>query len=360
MSKDYYNILGVQKGASADEIKTAFRKKAHQHHPDKGGDAEKFKELNEAYQVLSNPQKRQQYDQFGSDFQNGQAGGGWGGFNGAQGFDGFSGANINMEDLGDLFGGFGDMFGFGGSGRSRRATKGQDLILDLKIDFKDAAFGVEKEVSYPRVGSCPNCQGSGAASGTKINTCNTCHGSGKIARVQRTILGNIQTQVICPDCHGEGKIPEKKCTHCQGTGRARVEEKFSVKIPAGIDSGESIRVAGRGEVSEKGVPAGDLLIRVKVAPHRKLVREEDDVRSQEKIDIKTAILGGKIEVETLDGNFDLKIPEGTQPNTVFRLKDRGVHRLRGRGRGDHFVEINIDIPKNISRKNRKILEELEF
>lgn len=357
MSKDYYNILGVSKSASAEEIKSAFRKKAHQHHPDKGGDAEKFKEINEAYQVLSSPQKRQQYDQFGSDFQNGQAGGGFGGF-GGQGFG--QGMNINMDDLGDLFGGFGDIFGGFGGGRSRRASKGQDLVLDIKISFKEAAFGTEKEISYPRVGVCSECKGSGAAAGAKVNTCGACHGSGHITRIQRTILGNIQSQAICPDCHGEGKIPEKKCSHCQGTGRARVEEKFTIKIPGGIDSGESIRVAGRGEVSEKGIPAGDLLVRVKVTPDRRLARDGDDVRSVEEIDVKTAILGGKIEVETLDGSFDLKIPEGTQPNTIFRIKEKGITHLRSRGRGDHFVEVKVVIPKSVNRQTKKTLEELNF
>ncbi len=355
MSKDYYNILGVEKNASAAEIKTAFRKKAHQYHPDKGGDAEKFKEINEAYQVLSSPEKRQQYDQFGSNFQNGQAGG----FGGFGGFGG-QGMNINMEDLGDLFGGFGDIFGGFGGGRSRRASKGQDLVLDIKISFSEAAFGAEKEISYPRVGSCPECKGSGAAAGTKVNTCQTCHGSGKVVRIQRTILGNIQSQAPCSDCHGEGKIPEKKCSHCQGTGRARVEEKFNIKIPGGIDNGESIRISGRGEVSEKGIPAGDLLVRVKVTPDRRLVRDGDDVRSVEEIEVKTAILGGKIEVETLDGAFDLKIPEGTQPNTIFRIKEKGITHLRGRGRGDHFVEVKVVIPKSVSRKAKKTLEELEF
>lgn len=357
MSKDYYNILGVGKSASAAEIKTAFRKKAHQYHPDKGGDAEKFKEINEAYQVLSSPEKRQQYDQFGSNFQNGQAGG-FGGF-GGQGFG--QGMNINMEDLGDIFGGFGDIFGgFGGGGRSRRASKGQDLVLDIKISFKEAAFGTEKEISYPRVGTCSVCHGSGAAAGTKVNTCSTCHGNGRVTRIQRTILGNIQSQSPCPDCHGEGKIPEKKCVNCQGTGRARVEEKFTIKIPGGIDSGESIRVAGRGEVSEKGIPAGDLLVRVKVTPDRRLARDNDDVRSVEEIDVKTAILGGKIEVETLDGSFDLKIPEGTQPNTIFRIKEKGITNLRGRGRGDHFVEVKVVVPKSVNRRAKKALEELEF
>lgn len=356
MSKDYYNILGVGKSASAAEIKTAFRKKAHQYHPDKGGDAEKFKEINEAYQVLSSPEKRQQYDQFGSNFQNGQAGG-FGGF-GGQGFG--QGVNINMDDLGDIFGGFGDIFGGFSSGRSRRASKGQDLVLDIKISFKEAAFGTEKEISYPRVGVCSECQGSGAAAGTKVNTCSTCHGSGRVTRIQRTILGNIQSQAPCSDCHGEGKIPEKKCSHCQGTGRARVEEKFTIKIPGGIDSGESIRIAGRGEVSEKGVPAGDLLVRVKVISDRRLARDGDDVRSVEEIDVKTAILGGKIEVETLDGSFDLKIPEGTQPNTIFRIKEKGITHLRGRGRGDHFVEVKVVVPKSVGRKAKKALEELEF
>lgn len=357
MSKDYYKILGVAKDANADDIKKAFRKLAHEHHPDKGGEAEKFKEINEAYQVLGNNEKRQKYDRFGSDFAN--AAGGRGGF---EGFSGFNGGNINVdfEDLGDMFGGFGDIFGFGG-GRSRnssRPRRGDDLEMVLALDFKEAVFGLEKEISFERIKDCPHCSGSGAEPGSPIETCKTCSGRGKVSTLQRTILGNIQMESPCPDCHGEGKSIKQKCGHCHGQGSLRAKESLTVKIPAGINNGESIRLSGRGNAGSKGAPSGDLFLRIKIASHKKFQREAYDIRSKEEINIKQAILGDKIEIETIDGKEKLKIPAGTQSGTVFRLRDQGVPRLHSHGRGDHFVEVSVVIPKKLSRHDQNLIDEL--
>ncbi len=357
MSKDYYEILGVPKSASADEIKTAFRKKAHEHHPDKkGGNEEKFKEANEAYQVLGNAQKRQQYDQFGSGFQNGQAGGGYGGFNGFNG-------NINMDDLGDIFGGMGDIFGFGG-GSSRqsgnRRSRGEDLEMILTVDFMDAVFGSEKEISYRRILTCDKCQGEGGEPGASVETCKTCGGRGRVMKVQRTILGNMQMEAVCSDCAGEGKIFSKKCSKCGGDGLVRDQVNIKVKIPAGINNGESIRLSGHGDAGRKGGASGDLFLHIKITPHKKFVRQEYDIRVKETINIKQAILGDKIDVDTVDGPVKLKIPAGTQSGTVFRLKESGVPKLHGRGRGDQLVEVIVKIPQELNKKNQKLIEDLSL
>lgn len=362
MSKDYYNILGVDKNASQDEIKAAFRKKAHEHHPDKGGDAEKFKELNEANQVLGNAEKRKQYDQFGSAYQNGQAGGpGAGGFGG--GYGGFQGGGqgFDFEDLGEMFGGFGDIFGFGGGrGGSQRQSRGRDLEMKVSLEFLEAAFGLEKEISFAKNITCDRCRGNGSEPGAKIDTCATCHGSGQVSRVQRTILGNIQTQAVCPTCHGEGKIYSQSCTKCSGSGVHHERVSFKVRIPAGINNGESIRLSGQGEAGPKGAPAGDLYLRVTVKPDKRFMREGYDIRTEEKISIRQAILGDKIDVDTIHGQFKLKIPEGTQSGTIFKLKEKGVTRLNNRGIGDHFVKVTVDIPKGLTKKKAKILEELDI
>lgn len=359
MSKDYYNTLGVAKDASPEEIKSAFRKKAHEHHPDKGGNTEKFKELNEAYQVLGNPEKRQQYDQFGSAFQNGQAGGAnWGG---AGGFGGFQngGMNFDFEDLGDMFGGFGDIFGFsGGRQNSKRQTRGRDMEMNMALDFLEAAFGTEKELNFTKNTTCSHCKGSGGEPGAKIETCKTCGGQGRVARVQRTILGNIQTQATCPQCEGEGKIYSQKCTQCTGSGVRREPVKIKVKIPAGINDGESIRLSGQGEAGQKNSPAGDLYLRVKLQPHKKFIREGYDIKTEEIISIKQAILGDKIEIETIHGVVKLKIPEGTQSGTIFKLKEKGITRLHNRGLGDQYVKVMVKIPNTITKKQKQILEDL--
>lgn len=359
MSKDYYDILGVDKSASADELKTAFRKKAHVYHPDKGGDAEKFKEINEAYQVLGNEQKRKQYDQFGSSFQNGQAGGGFnpgnmGGFD----FSGFGGGGVDMEDL---FGGFGDIFGFGGGRSSTKKNQpGRDLEIVINLEFLEAAFGLEKELSFTKNVSCKHCHSSGAEPGTKVDTCPTCGGSGQVIGVQRTILGNIQTRMTCSTCSGEGKTYSTKCSKCHGSGITKEDVNFKVKIPAGINNGESIRLSGQGEAGQKGAPAGDLYLKVYVSSHKKFIRDAYDIRTEESIMIKQAILGDKIDIETIHGTMTLKIPEGTQSGTIFKIKEKGVPKLHNRGIGDHFVKIIVDIPKGLNNKKTKLLEELDI
>lgn len=350
MSKDYYKTLGIDKGASAEEIKSAFHKKAHKHHPDKGGNEEKFKEINEAYQVLGNKEKRQQYDQFGSSFA------GAGGF-GSQGFSGFSG--INMDDLGDIFGGFGDIFG-GFGRRSRGPEPGQGVELMISIDFLESIHGVEKEIKYTRFKSCNTCSGSGDAPGAKIETCSTCNGRGSILKVQNTILGAIQSQSICPDCDGKGKKASASCSDCQGSGRLKETEELKIKIPAGINDRGEIHLSAYGHAGEKGMPSGDLYLLVKVKSHAKFNRQGDDIFSEMNISVSQAILGDKIEVETVYGLVNLKIPEGTQAQTMFRIKNKGASRLRGSGKGDHFVRIKIKIPKNLTKKQKETLASLNL
>jgi molecular chaperone DnaJ len=361
MSKDYYDLLGVNKNSSADEIKTAFRKKAHEHHPDKGGDAEKFKELNEAYQVLGNADKRQRYDQFGSAaFNQGGFGGGQGGY-GGQGFGGFqNGAGFDFEDLGDMFGGFGDIFGFGGgSGRSnKRQTRGRDLEMNVSLDFIAAAFGTEKEISFTKNITCSHCHGNGSEPGAKVEACRTCNGSGRVSRIQRTILGNIQTQATCQSCDGEGKTYSQKCSVCDGTGIHRENVKLKVKIPAGINDGESIRLSGQGEAGQKVSPAGDLYLRIKITPHKKFIRDGYDVRTEETISIKQAVLGDKIDIQTIHGEMKLKIPEGTQSGTIFKLKEKGINKLNNRGIGDQYIRVTVKIPNSVNKKQKQLLEEL--
>ncbi|MFA5029455.1 MAG: molecular chaperone DnaJ [Patescibacteria group bacterium] len=368
MAKDYYDILGVSRSASPEEIKKAFRKLAHEHHPDKAnGNAEKFKEINEAYQVLNNPDKRKQYDQFGSAF----GGAGAGGFNyqdfgraagGPFGQGGFSQDGISFDfgdlgDLGDLFGGFGSFFG-GGNRTAKKAVRGEDVEIELTIEFEEAAFGVDKVIDLQKQVVCEHCHGSGAEPGAKISVCATCGGTGKINRVQQTILGNFQTQTVCSDCQGEGQKYEKKCSTCHGSGAAYGSEKIKVKVPAGIDDGQTIKLSGQGEPAPKGVP-GDLYIRIKVRPSKIFRRQADNIFSEKHLSLKQAIFGDKIEIETVDGLVSLKIPPGTQSHTEFRLRDKGVYHLKGRGRGDHLIKIIVDIPKNLSRQQKKILDSWE-
>jgi len=365
MSKDYYKTLGVEKTASQDEIKKAFRQKAHQCHPDKaGGDEAKFKEINEAYQVLGDQKKRAQYDQFGSAFEHGQAGGGFSGFDGFRDFSGFAnGFNVNFEDLGDVFGGLGAIFGFsarGGQGQRRgtRARRGNDIEVILTIDFSEAVFGAEKEISLTKTVSCDRCQGSGADPDSKITTCKTCGGRGSQTKIQRTIFGQMQVETTCSDCDGEGKTFSQKCSKCGGRGIVRELTNLKIRIPAGIDEGESIRLAGQGEAGARGASAGDLYLKIRVKPDKRFERDGYDIKSKAEIKFSQAALGDKIEVATVDGPVKLKIPEGTQSGTVFRLRDRGVIKLNGRGRGDHLVKVIIKTPTGLSRKQKKMLEEL--
>lgn len=358
-AKDYYSVLGVSKTSSQADIKKAFRKLAHQHHPDKGGDAEKFKEINEAYQVLGDEKKRKQYDQFGSSAFSGGAGGF--DFSGFQGGN-FSSSNINFEDLGDIFGGLGDMFGFS-SGRSSARSKnrrGADMEAILSIEFLEAAFGTTKEILIEKNLKCEKCNGSGAEPGTKIETCKTCSGRGRVLKNQRTIFGAMQVEALCPDCQGEGQTYSQKCSKCSGIGMYQGQEKLKVKIPAGIDNGEVIRLSGRGHAGQKGAPSGDLLLIIRVKSSTDFRRENYNIYTKKNISVKQAILGDKVDIKTIHGDVVLKIPEGTQSGTVFKIRGKGVEKLKGSGMGDHFVEVSVKIPKGLSRKDKKTLEELNI
>lgn len=346
MGKDYYNILGVERGASKDEIKKAFRAKAHEHHPDKGGDEAKFKELNEAYQVLGDEDKRRQYDQFGSNFE--QAGAG-----GFGGFSGFGGQNVNFEDLGDIFG---DMFGFGG--RHQRTQRGGDVLVDVSLSFKESVFGVEKEISLTKNNACDRCGGVGAEPGSKMRTCNTCDGKGFTVNVQRTMLGNVQMRNACRECGGDGEIPEVKCTECSGDGYTRGKKVLRVDIPAGVENGMRIRVRGEGEsIGSAGEP-GDLYLQLRVEKDERFVREGHDLIIEKEIGFTQAALGDTIEVETVDGRVNLKIPAGTQSGDKLRLKGKGI--AHGRSRGDQYVIIHVMTPRKLTREQKRLLDELDL
>ena len=362
MAKDYYNTLGVDKSASQDEIKKAFRKKAHEYHPDKtGGDEAKFKEVNEAYQILGNSQKKSQYDQFGSTFDQAQAGGGFA--NGFSGFtNGFSsgGVKVDFDDLGEMFGGIGDIFGFSGGSKNKRRQSGSDIQVALTIEFNEAVFGVEKEISLQKHIVCDHCNGNLAEPGTKIETCKICNGTGRVTKIQRTILGNMQMQAVCDACGGEGKTYAQKCKKCHGSGAVMDSTKIKIKIPAGIDDNEVIRVSGHGEAGERGAQAGDLYIKVQVRESDKFKRDGYDIRSSIFISFTQAAMGDKINVETIDGDVKLKIPAGTQSSTIFKLRGKGISRLRSSGRGDHFVEVKVKIPDSLNRKQKQLLKELNL
>ncbi len=349
MAKDYYDILGVGKGASDDDIKRAFRRLAHQHHPDKpGGDAEKFKEINQAYQTLGDAEKRKKYDQFGAGYE--QMGGhpGHGGFGG---FD-FGGGGVNF-DLGDMFG---DIFGAASGGRPRGPAKGRDIQMDVTLDFKEAAFGVAKSFEVYKTMSCDSCGASGAEKGSKLADCIGCGGTGQVRKVQQTILGSFQTVAVCSRCNGVGKLPEKPCKKCHGQGVAKGTREISVNIPAGIADGEVLRVSGEGEAMAHGGRAGDLFLAVRVRPDERFARDGFDVRSVAEIPFSRAALGGEVSVETIDGPVDLKIPAGTQPGAEFRLRGKGIPHLKRSGRGDHIVEVAVVVPKKLSREQKRILE----
>lgn len=355
-NKDYYKILGVSKDANEAEIKKAFREKAHKFHPDKpSGDEAKFKEINEAYQVLNNPQKRGQYDKFGSDFANSQAGQGFSGWQNASGF----GENMDFEDLGDIFSGMGDIFGFGGSrGRSRSQSRGNDIQIILTLSLEEIAFGVEKEIELEKNVSCSHCNGRGYEPNSKVDTCPTCQGRGEVVQAQRTIFGNFQSKVTCPKCQGQGKIYTDKCAKCSGLGVVKEKVKMKVKVPAGINEGQSIRLAGSGEAGLQGSPAGDLFIKIKIKNNTEFERNGDDIKSVRKVNFYQVVLGDKIDILTLDGKVKLKIPEGTQSGTTFRLKGKGIGHLQSRGRGDHLVKIMVVTPKKLSKKQKEAIKDL--
>lgn len=354
MSKrDYYEVLGVSKDASADEIKKAFRRLAVQHHPDKeGGDEAKFKEINEAYDVLKDSDKRQRYDRFGHAGVGG-ASGGYGG-NPFEGFGGFQGQNINFdfgEGLGDIFSQF-----FGGGGRNRGPQKGRDVEVQLQLTFEEAVFGLEHELSLELEDTCTHCKGKTVEPGHEMKTCPTCKGAGQQTRVMNTMFGAIQQSVVCDECEGRGKVPEKKCTVCRGTGTQRQKRSIKLKIPAGIDDGATIRLSGHGEAIGHG-EKGDLYVHIRVKAHKKFTREGDIILSDEHVSMVDAALGTEIDVETVDGVVRMKIPAGTQSGTDFKLSGHGVPHMRSDRRGPHIVNVIVDTPTKLSRKQKKLLED---
>lgn len=351
-TRDYYEILGVNKSATDAEIKKAYRKAAMEHHPDKhGGDDAKIKEINEAYETLKDSQKRAAYDQYGhAAAQNGgnPFGGAGGGFN-AEGFD-FSGMGF-----GDIF----DMFFQGGQqGRAQTRPVGRDLQVGVDLSFKEAVFGVEKKIRLDLQDICETCDGDGAAKGSKLIDCKTCDGKGQVVRTQNTFLGSFQQATICPTCHGRGQMPEKRCMTCHGEGvRSRTKE-LTVKIPAGVDNGATIRLPNRGEAAIGGAK-GDLYVHVRVKHDRQFNRQGYDIHSEVKIPMTAAALGTETEVKTVDGDVTIKIPAGTQSGKVIRLSDRGVPHVNGHGRGSHLVEVTVEIPHKLTAKQKELLEEFE-
>lgn len=356
MSKrDYYEILGISKDASADEIKKAFRKLAIKYHPDKeGGDETKFKEANEAYEVLKDQQKRQRYDQFGHAGVGGAAGGG-NPFEGFQGFGNGQGFEFNFGDggLGDIFGSF-----FGGGQGQQRPRRGRDVETSIELSFEDAVFGVEKTIHLTLDDECSHCKGSTVEPGYDMKTCDTCKGAGQQVRIMNTMFGAIQQQVVCDTCRGRGKVPEKACSTCHGKGTERKKQDVTIKVPAGVDDGATIRLRDRGEAIADGAK-GDLYVNLRVKPHKKFTREGDLILSDEHISMVDAALGTEIEVETVDGTVTMKIPAGTQSGTDFKLSGHGVPHIRGNGRGAHIVSIVVDIPTKLTKKQREILEQFE-
>jgi molecular chaperone DnaJ len=353
MSKrDYYEILGVSKSASDDEIKKAFRKLAVKYHPDKeGGDEAKFKEANEAYEVLKDKQKRQRYDQFGHAGVGGSGGGPQGG-NPFEGFD-FNGQNVNFDG-----GAFGDIFSqfFGGGQQTYGPAKGRDVEVQVTLSFEEAIFGKEVDLSLNLDDECTHCKGTTVEPGHSMKTCDTCKGAGQRVRVMNTMFGPIQQAVPCETCKGKGKVPEKVCTKCHGSGVERHEQLIKVKIPAGIDDGATIRLREHGEAIGGGAK-GDLYVHVRVKAHKKFTREGNLILSDEHISMVNAALGTEIDVETVDGVVTMKVPAGTQSGTDFKLSGHGVPHLRGDARGAHIVSVIVDIPTKLTKKQRELLEQ---
>lgn len=355
--KDYYSVLGVQKGASEDDIKKAFRTLAQKYHPDKkGGDEAKFKEISEAYSVLSDKKRRAQYDQFGNST-GGQSG--FGGFSGGQGFGGFDFSQFEQQfrnggfeaqfDMGDIFS---DIFG----GGRTRARRGRDIAVDVEIEFKDAVFGTKRTMLLTKTSSCRTCDGSGAKPGTETTSCTTCSGRGQIRETRQSFLGNITTARPCPTCHGAGKVPKESCTACKGAGVRKEQEEVVVEIPAGIEHGEMIRQPNRGEAIQGG-EAGDLYIKIHVRPHTSIIRTGAHLRTHLSIKLTEALLGTEKQIETLEGAVPLSIPAGTHHQDVLVLNGKGVpHKNK---RGDFLVEIHVDMPKKLSRKAKQLIEELK-
>ncbi len=359
MAKDYYKMLGVAQNATKEEIKKKYRELAHKHHPDKGGDEKMFKEVSEAYQVLSDEKKRAQYDQFGRVFEGGghQSGFEWpGGFRvdfGEGGPGGF--ADFDFSDIFEDF-----LGGFGGSARTRtREKKGRDIRIDLEITFEESILGGKRELELSKLMRCPHCNGSGGEPGAGLKICPVCQGKGNIQKTQRTILGSFTQVSTCPECRGTGKRPETNCSSCRGKGAYNAAERIEIFIPKGVRDGETLKITGKGEASTVHGAPGDLYINIHVLPHRIFRRQGDDIIMQIPLKLSQALLGDTLEVETIDGALRLKIPEGTQSGDILRVRGRGSYLSQGYGRGDLFVEVKVEIPKGVNKKLKELSQELK-
>jgi len=357
MAKNYYDILGVDKKANKDEVKKAFHKLAHRYHPDKKeGDATKFKEISEAYSILSDDKKRAEYDAYGQTF-NGRGPTGNGAGAGFEGFDfsGFTdaegGQSYDFGNLGDIFG---DIFA---GGSQNRTPRGRDISIDIEISFEESIFGVERKVLLTKQSLCDTCNGSGGKPGTELKTCTTCNGNGKIHEAKRSFFGTVSVMRLCPTCHGTGKIPKEKCASCHGAGVMRKQEEILLGIPSGIENGEVIRMTGRGEAILGGV-AGDLYIKIYVKKHSSINREGNNLITKLNIKLSDAILGAEYDVPTLEGALKVKIPAGIAYGEILRVKDKGVPYSKNK-RGDLLIRINIIMPQKLSRSTRELIEKLK-
>ena len=355
--RDYYEVLGVSKSADATEIKKAYRKLALKYHPDKNpGDKEaeeKFKEAAEAYDVLSNEEKKRRYDQFGHA---GVGGAGQGGFGGGMSMDDI------FSQFGDIFGSFGGFSGFGGfgGGRSaRRVNRGTNLRVKVKMNLQEIATGVEKKIKVKKYVACQHCNGTGAKDGKSYSTCSTCKGSGQVTRVQNTILGAMQTTSTCPTCEGEGKIINEKCTFCNGEGVLMSEEVISINIPAGVGEGMQLSLSGKGNAARRGGVNGDLIVLIEEEEHPELVRDGNDLLYNVFIGYPEAVLGETVEIPTIEGKVKVKIEAGTQPGKILRLRGKGLPDVNGYGKGDLLAKVNVWIPKNLSKDERKLVEKMK-
>jgi molecular chaperone DnaJ len=358
--KDYYKILGVSRDASEEEIKKAYRRLAHKYHPDKGGDPEKFKEINEAYQVLSDKEKRAQYDKYGRVFE----GPGFTDSSFAEGFDvgdfwqrfeSEAGFDFDLDDI------FEDFFGFGFSSRRGPSIKrGKDIQIDLELNLEDTLSDQKRKIEILKWVVCPRCNGSGAEPGSKIKECFTCRGTGEVQQVKKVFLGTISRQVPCPQCKGEGTIPEKLCNVCHGEGRIKKEEEIEIFIPKGVDSDQIIRITGKGNAGRRGGPSGDLYVRILIKPHKIFKRKGDNVFLKVPISLTQAVLGGEVEIPTLEGKeIILKVPAGSESGKIIRVKGKGIPHFSGFGRGDMFVELEIKVPKKLTKKQKELLKKLQ-
>ena len=359
--RDYYEILGIGKSASDDEIKKAYRKAAVKYHPDKdGGDEAKFKEAGEAYEVLKDSSKRQRYDQFGHAGVGGNSGGGSAGGSPFGGFNGnppYGGINFDFGDggLGDIFGQF---FGGGSNNRNQGPRRGQDVEATLQLSFEEAVFGVQEKIQLEMDDECSHCHGTTVEPGYELTACSACKGAGQVNRAMNTIFGPIQQTVVCDTCGGRGKVPERICTVCRGKGVERRKRVINLKVPAGIDDGATIRLREHGEAIGNG-QKGDLYVHIRVRAHKHFTREGDIILSEQHISMVNATLGTEIDVDTVDGKIRMKVPSGTQSGTDFKLSNHGVPNMRSDKRGPHIVSIIVDIPTKLSRKQRELLEEFE-